>query len=151
KNPGCQTPHWEQPTRTPHALWLWNLSGTSYPRGLDDIVIGRYAIKGGFRYEILDDEMAGFQLLQQGGQNWGAGASTPTVATGDVDGDGRDEIVLGRHAIKKGSFRFGSSMMPQRAFSSLMRAVKAGATVATPRPSWPRRDRNWAIRALGGF
>ncbi|RLE27354.1 MAG: hypothetical protein DRJ65_03105 [Acidobacteria bacterium] len=26
-SPGCQTPAWEQPNTTPHALWLWALAG----------------------------------------------------------------------------------------------------------------------------
>ncbi len=26
-SPGCQTPAWEQPNTTPHALWLWTLAG----------------------------------------------------------------------------------------------------------------------------
>jgi photosystem II stability/assembly factor-like uncharacterized protein len=34
-SPACHSPIWEQPRRTPHALWLWDLAGAAIP-GLTD-------------------------------------------------------------------------------------------------------------------
>jgi len=96
-SPGCHSPAWEQPTITPHALWLWDLSGTSYQGALNDVVIGR---KSGvnMRYEIRDDANAGFPQLMSGGSGWGSGGYTTAVATGDVDGDGLSEYIIGRRS-----------------------------------------------------
>ena len=97
KSPDCHTPSWEQPTRTPHALWLWDLSGTSYPGALNDVVIGRRS-NVNMRYEILDDGAAGFAQIHSGGSGWGSGNFTTSVATGDVDRDGLTEYVVGRQS-----------------------------------------------------
>ena len=37
-------------------------------------------------------------LLHSGGSGWGSGNYTTSVATGDVDGDGLDEIIIGRRS-----------------------------------------------------
>ena len=94
-SPACHSPAWEQPVTTPHALWLWDLSGASYPGALNDVVIGRRS-NVNMRYAILDDAAAGFAPLHEGGNDWGSGNYTTSVATGDVDGDGLEEYVIGR-------------------------------------------------------
>ena len=96
-SPACHAPSWEQPDITPHALWLWDLSGASYPGALNDVVIGRRS-NVNMRYEILDDAAAGFAQLHEGGNGWGSGNYTTSVATGDLDGDGLEEYVIGRHS-----------------------------------------------------
>ena len=96
-SPACHSPAWEQPTVTPHALWLWDLSGASYPGALNDVVIGRRS-NVNMRYEILDDAAAGFAQIHEGGNGWGSGNYTTSVATGDVDGDGLEEYVIGRRS-----------------------------------------------------
>ena len=96
-SPACHSPTWEQPTITPHALWLWDLSGASYPGALNDVVIGRRS-NVNMRYEILDDAAAGFAQIHEGGNGWGSGNYTTSVATGDVDGDGLEEYVIGRRS-----------------------------------------------------
>jgi hypothetical protein len=65
--------------------------------GLDEIVIGRRS-NVNMRYEILDDAKAGFAQLHSGGSGWGSVNYTTSVATGDVDGDGLDEIIIGRRS-----------------------------------------------------
>ena len=60
---------------TPHALWLWDLSGASYPGALNDVVIGRRS-NVNMRYEILDDAAAGFGQIHEGAPA-GARATTP--------------------------------------------------------------------------
>ena len=96
-SPACHSPAWEQPTITPHALWLWDLSGASYPGALNDVVIGRRS-NVNMRYEILDDAAAGFGQIHEGGNGWGSGNYTTSVATGDLDGDGLEEYVIGRRS-----------------------------------------------------
>ncbi len=65
--------------------------------GLDELVVGR---TGGAvqrpRWIVIDDADADFGELATGGGDWGAGRDVTALATGDVDGDGRDEILLGR-------------------------------------------------------
>ena len=63
--------------------------------GRDEFAITRNALSGP-RLLLVDDAAAGYALLWTFGQNWGAGAYATSVALGDVDGDGRDEIGLTR-------------------------------------------------------
>lgn len=51
---------------------------------------------GKTRYVILDDANRGFRRLYSGGAGWGNGRYVTALAFGDVDGDGRDELALGR-------------------------------------------------------
>lgn len=37
-SPACHTPAWEQPTVTPHALWLWDLAGADQPAAANEDV-----------------------------------------------------------------------------------------------------------------
>ena len=63
--------------------------------GLDEVVIGRRS-NVNMRYEILDDAKAGFAQIHEGGNGWGSGNFTRSVAAGDLDNDGIDEVVIGR-------------------------------------------------------
>lgn len=39
-SPSCQTPAWEQPDRTPHALWLMTMAGVGEPGTAEDLYFG---------------------------------------------------------------------------------------------------------------
>jgi len=63
--------------------------------GRDEMAIVRNAVTGP-RVLLLDDAAAGFAPLTTFGDAWGAGSYATSVAFGDVDGDGVDEIGLTR-------------------------------------------------------
>ena len=63
--------------------------------GRDEVAIVRNAVIGP-RVLLLDDAEADFAPLMTFGDAWGAGSYATSVALGDVDGDGRDEIGLTR-------------------------------------------------------
>jgi hypothetical protein len=65
--------------------------------GRDELVVTRHSSVNA-RYFIYDDANAGFTLLHQGGDQWGSGNYATSAALGDIDGDGRDEIAIGRRA-----------------------------------------------------
>jgi Pregnancy-associated plasma protein-A/FG-GAP-like repeat len=65
--------------------------------GLDEIGIARKSDQNA-RYWILDDGIAGFAELLSGGTSWGSGNWATSIAFGDVDGDGRDEIGIARQS-----------------------------------------------------
>ncbi|MEM9840661.1 MAG: M12 family metallopeptidase [Pseudomonadota bacterium] len=65
--------------------------------GRDEIAIVRYATSGN-RYHVYDDAQAGFALMHAGGTGWGQGAWGTAIALGDVDGDGRAELAVGRRS-----------------------------------------------------
>jgi len=71
--------------------------------GRDEIGVTRYA-SGSSRYYIFDDELAGFGLLFSGGSSWGADNYATSIAFGDVDGDGRDEVGITRNASSNARF-----------------------------------------------
>jgi len=61
-----------------------------------NIIIGRNA-GNNMRFTIRDDASTNFSaLLSEGGSNWGSSRGVSAIATGDVDGDNRDEIIIGR-------------------------------------------------------
>jgi hypothetical protein len=65
--------------------------------GRDEIGIARRSDVNA-RYWVLDDANAGFTTLLSGGTEWGSGNYATSIAFGDVDGDGRDEIGLARRS-----------------------------------------------------
>ncbi|MEQ8433621.1 MAG: M12 family metallopeptidase [Oceanicaulis sp.] len=65
--------------------------------GRDELAVARRASENS-RFFVFDDADAGFSLIHDGGENWGSGAYATAVAFGDVDGDGRDELAVGRQA-----------------------------------------------------
>lgn len=68
--------------------------------GIDEVVVTRRA-NGNGRYFILDDGRSAnhpHSTLFAGGQNWGADAYASSCAVGDIDGDGRAEIAIGRRS-----------------------------------------------------
>jgi len=66
--------------------------------GKDEIIIGRKATKNYMRYQVLDDKQHGFTKLYEGGESWGSDNYPTSIAAGDIDNDGRDEITIGRKA-----------------------------------------------------
>jgi hypothetical protein len=85
--------------------WAYNMAdGQTRPAcgdidgdGRDEIVVGLGDAGGGY-LEVFDDASAGYAYLAWPRVNWGsynsAGGET-RPACGDIDGDGRDEIVVG--------------------------------------------------------
>ena len=73
--------------------------------GRDEVAVGRKANESG-RYFLFDDASASrpFRRLATGGSDWGVDHYTTALAFGDVDGDGRDEIGVARHATS--GFRY---------------------------------------------
>ena len=65
--------------------------------GRDELGVARRAGSNA-RWQILDDPSQGFRLLRSGGEGWGSGNYATSIAFGDVDDDGRDEIAIGRRA-----------------------------------------------------
>ena len=64
--------------------------------GRDELGIASNADSGA-RFHVYDDAAAGFAPLGSGGETWGATAVATSIAFGDVDGDGDDEMALGRN------------------------------------------------------
>ena len=54
--------------------------------------------RNGKQHEERDADIHGFARLHEGGIGWGSGNYTTSVAAGDVDGDGLDEVIIGRHS-----------------------------------------------------
>ncbi|WP_254272607.1 hypothetical protein [Haloarcula marina] len=71
--------------------------------GSDELAIGRQA-RGNARVFIYDDADEDFDRLLAAGNNWGRDAGTTALAAGDFDGDGTDELAVGRAA--SGNARF---------------------------------------------
>ncbi len=65
--------------------------------GRDEIGLTREANDNG-RFFILDDKAGSFATLHEGGRSWNSKNRATTIAFGDVDGDGRDEVGIGRKA-----------------------------------------------------
>ena len=65
--------------------------------GRDEVAIARRTDVND-RIFLLDDATTGYQQLWSFGSDWGSGNYATSVAFGDVDGDGRDELGIGRRA-----------------------------------------------------
>jgi hypothetical protein len=61
----------------------------------DEVAIGRGS-GGNERYWILDDANRKFRILHRGGSGWGDSRGATAIAFGDVDGDDKDEVAIGR-------------------------------------------------------
>jgi hypothetical protein len=66
--------------------------------GIDEIGINRET-SGGARFFLLDDAPHGFSVLLTGGEDWDPDRQAKSIAFGDVDGDGLDEVGVTRGAI----------------------------------------------------
>ena len=84
--------------------------------GLAEFAVGRNASRGP-RYYIFDDANAGFNQLIAGSENWGQQAYTTSIAFGDVDEDGMDEVGITRHTIAH--FRFAILDDAKNGFTTL--------------------------------
>ena len=71
--------------------------------GRDEIGITRKASSNG-RYWIYDDAVDGYGVLFEGGGNWGSENYATSIAFGDVDGDGKDEVGITRKASSNGRY-----------------------------------------------
>lgn len=66
--------------------------------GRDEVGITRNTDRNA-RYYILDDYKHQFRLIREGGQGWGSSNYATSIAFGDVDRDGRDEVGIARRAV----------------------------------------------------
>lgn len=80
--------------RYPTALALGNLDGDAAL----EVAVARTA-RDGARLLVLDDYSADFALLFDAGSDWDANQSATTLALGDIDGDSRVEVMLGRRTL----------------------------------------------------
>ena len=71
--------------------------------GRDEVGVARNASING-RFFILEDEFSGFNTIHSGGSTWGSSFYATSIAFGDVDGDGRDEVGVARNASINGRF-----------------------------------------------
>ncbi|MCB2181614.1 MAG: hypothetical protein KQH63_06295 [Desulfobulbaceae bacterium] len=78
---------------SPTSLAFGDVDGDS----MDELAVTRKTAKGA-RLFVVDDEAAGFAEMFSFGEMWQLGRYATSVAFGDVDGDGRDELGLGRLA-----------------------------------------------------
>ena len=65
--------------------------------GRDELVVTRRSNVNS-RFFVYDDAQAGFSKLHQGGGSWGSGNYATSAAIGDIDGDGRGEVAIGRRS-----------------------------------------------------
>ena len=63
--------------------------------GLDEVALGRDAGTN-MRWAVYDDAATLFRQIQEGGTGWAITRGTTALAMGDIDGDGRAELALGR-------------------------------------------------------
>src|SRR3972149_2285653 len=70
--------------------------------GKDEVGVARYADESS-RYFVFNGDGS---LRFEGGQTWGAGAYATSIAFGDVDGDGKDEVGVARYSYLGGSVRW---------------------------------------------
>ena len=71
--------------------------------GRDEVGVTRYATRNG-RYFVFDDAQHGFAKIGDGGGHWGGDNYATSIAFGDVDGDGRDELGVTWRAANNGRY-----------------------------------------------
>jgi hypothetical protein len=86
-----------------------------------EIAVSRKA-GGNSRWFIFNSRNEGFRLMKSGGASWGTGNYATGVAFGDVDGDGRDELVVTRRADENGRWFVFDDVQAQ------MRLLHTGGT-----------------------
>src|SRR6187551_630474 len=63
--------------------------------GRDEILV-TWTGDSGERYRVYDDQQESFDILLAGGDGWGDDRPATAAAWGDLDGDGLDELAIGR-------------------------------------------------------
>lgn len=85
---------WQDDNRHANALAVGDLDGD----GIPEVAVGRSSGSGG-RYSIyrFDPVSQQYDGVFEGGNGWGSTRSTTALAFGDFDGDGDDELAIGRN------------------------------------------------------
>lgn len=94
--------------------------------GLDELIVGRDSDTNE-KIFFRDDALTGFAEIDTRGAGWGDNRYPSAIATGDIDGDGRDEIIVGRHALNNERVFFYDDACP-----SQPRSVPCDFTVVDP-------------------
>ena len=71
--------------------------------GRDEVGITRRTTANS-RVWILDDAASGYRVLWETGRNWGKNNYATSIAFGDVDGDGRDEVGFTRRSTSNARY-----------------------------------------------
>jgi hypothetical protein len=77
--------------------------GDSDGDGRDEVAVTRRATSNA-RFFLYDDAATGFAELANGGQTWGEDSYATAAAFGDVNGDGTEELAIGRRADEHARF-----------------------------------------------
>jgi len=97
--------------------------------GKDELAVGRRHIAGNpTRYWVktYNDLTGDMDIVYQGGQTWVSDSYTKALAFGDVDGDGTDELAIGRRTIGANNTRYWVKRYsePEGTFDILLRGGK---------------------------
>jgi len=85
---------WKDQDRTATAVAVGDLEGDKIP----EIAVGRSAgADGRVQLYRFNSKTTQFDMIADWGHNWGDGRRTNGLAFGDVNGDGNDELVVGRN------------------------------------------------------
>jgi hypothetical protein len=121
--------------------------------GRDELGIARMATSNA-RYFILDDALAGFDLLHSGPEGWGSDSYATAIAFGDVDKDGKDEFGITRKVTGWGNekIHFKDSPGTLDVLNSLYRyhpiaALSHESTKVALLPFWHWADKEWDIKS----